>query len=80
MKEKIRKYLVTLSGILLGVIGGFIYWKYAGCTSGTCPITSSWKIMLIYGGLMGGLSGNMIQDWTNKNRTKKQNINAGSTE
>ena len=41
MKNLITKYLTTLSGILLGGIGGYIYWRYIGCESGTCPITSS---------------------------------------
>ena len=62
MKIKIKKNLVTITGILLGLTGGLLYRKFVGCASGTCPITSSWKIMLIYGGIMGGLIGNMIQD------------------
>ncbi len=26
---------------LLGAAGGFLYYSFVGCTSGTCPITSN---------------------------------------
>lgn len=55
MKNLITKYLPTLSGILLGGIGGYIYWRYIGCESGTCPITSSPINSTAWGMLMGGL-------------------------
>jgi hypothetical protein len=55
MKKVIIKYLPTLAGILLGGIGGYLYWRYVGCESGTCPITSSPINSSIWGMLMGGL-------------------------
>lgn len=55
MKKVIIKYLPTLAGILLGGIGGYLYWGYVGCESGTCPITSSPINSSIWGMLMGGL-------------------------
>lgn len=71
MKDKIRNNIITITGFGLGMIGGYLYWKYVGCASGTCPITSSWKIMLIYGGVIGGLLGNMAQDIVRKNKIRK---------
>jgi phosphate/sulfate permease len=71
VKDKIRNNIITIAGFGLGMIGGFLYWKYIGCASGTCPITSSWKIMPVYGGVVGGLLGNMVQEVIRKYKTKK---------
>lgn len=73
MIDRIKNNIFTLVGLLLGMVGGFLYWKYIGCASGTCPLTSSWKIMLVYGGLVGTLLGNMIQDILKKNKIKNAN-------
>ena len=35
--------------------GGYLYWRYVGCTTGTCPITSSPVNSSIWGAAMGGL-------------------------
>ena len=40
-KEFIKRYGWTLLGIVAGMVGGYLYWRYVGCTTGTCPITSS---------------------------------------
>jgi hypothetical protein len=66
MRNKIKNNYLTIIGLGVGVIGGFLYWKFVGCSSGTCPLTSSWKIMLVYGGIMGSLLGNMIQGFVKK--------------
>ena len=66
MWNKIKNNYLTIIGLGVGIIGGFLYWNYVGCASGTCPLTSSWKIMLVYGGIMGSLLGNMIQGFVKK--------------
>lgn len=38
-----------------GMVGGYLYWRYVGCTTGTCPITSSPVNSSIWGAAMGGL-------------------------
>lgn len=45
-----KKYPLTILGILLGVIFGYLYYHFVGCPSGTCNITSytTTKIELIY--------------------------------
>ncbi len=35
------RWLVTILGGLVGAAGGYLYYIYVGCISGTCPITSS---------------------------------------
>lgn len=62
MKEiLLKKYGLTLLGIVLGVLGGYLYWKFVGCSSGTCPITSSPIYSSIWGGVIGGLLLNIFQ-------------------
>ena len=56
MKEN-ASYLI---GGLLGGIGGYLYWYYIGCSSGTCPITSSPTMSVIWGGLLGAIVVNML--------------------
>lgn len=51
----IVKHKLTIIGILLGAIGGYLYYYYIGCTSGTCPITSRPLNSTLYGAMMGGL-------------------------
>lgn len=70
MKDKIRNNIITITASIAGMAGGFLYWEYIGCATGTCPLTSSWKIMLIYGGVIGGLLGNMIQDIIRKRKIR----------
>lgn len=55
MKAWIFKNRLTLIGVVIGAVGGFIYWQQVGCLSGTCAITSTWHNSTAYGALMGGL-------------------------
>lgn len=52
---KYKKYLI---GIALGAVAGYLYWRFVGCTSGTCPITSKWYNSTAYGALIGVLLSN----------------------
>jgi hypothetical protein len=55
MKKIIIKYRWVLSGVLIGGIGGWCYWYFVGCASGTCPITAHPLNSTAYGMMMGGL-------------------------
>ncbi len=44
---------------ITGAIGGFLYWKLIGCTSGTCPIQSVWYFSTMWGMAMGYLVGDL---------------------
>lgn len=54
----LKKYSFTIIGVILGALGGFLYWNYVGCASGQCSITSVWYNSALYGCLIGGLIGN----------------------
>lgn len=51
----IRKNLLPLIGGAAGAVGGYLYYFYVGCNSGSCPITSSPVMSMIWGAVMGGL-------------------------
>jgi len=55
MKKWFKNNLLVVAGVTIGGIAGFLYWKYVGCVSGTCAITSKPVNSSLYGALMGGL-------------------------
>lgn len=64
----LRKYLPEITGTLLGAAGGFIYWKYVGCLSGTCAIKSNWYLMIPWAAVLGFLAGSLAGDIIRKKR------------
>lgn len=56
-----EKYLLTILGIGLGAVGGYLYYHFVGCVSGTCAITSKPLNSTLYGALMGGLFFNIFK-------------------
>lgn len=49
------KFLVPLLSVFIGGAGGFIYYYFVGCKSGTCPITSNPFGSIIAGSILGFL-------------------------
>jgi hypothetical protein len=48
-------------GVILGGIGGYLYYHFIGCASGTCAITSKPINSTLYGTVMGTLLMNIIR-------------------
>lgn len=69
----IKKYWLTIVGIIVGAAAGALYAHYVGCEDGSCMITSSPIISAIWGGITGGLIFNAFQYKRNEHETKKQN-------
>jgi len=42
-----------LLGSVIGALVGYGYYRFIGCASGSCPITSNPWISTLYGALMG---------------------------
>ena len=61
MKEFIVKHALKIAGILTGAVGGYLYYYFIGCNSGTCPITSNPYISIAYGAVMGYLIFDMFK-------------------
>lgn len=55
MKKWCKHNWLYLAGAATGALAGFLYWKYVGCASGTCMITSKPLNSTAYGALMGSL-------------------------
>ena len=47
--------LRIIIGVLAGGVLGFSYYKFIGCSSGTCPLTSNPYISTIYGIILGAV-------------------------
>lgn len=47
--------LITIAGIIVGGVAGFLFYKFIGCTSGACPITRNPYLSTIYGMALGFL-------------------------
>lgn len=71
-KFKITKYisLIGIAGIVIGATGGFLYYYFVGCQTGTCAITSSPWMSTLWGAAMGYLVFDMF-----KKKKKTENVN-----
>ncbi len=68
MKQFLIKHWLKIAGVLTGVLGGYLYYYYIGCVTGTCSITSNPYKMMFFGAIFGYLIFDMFSD----NRSAKQ--------
>ena len=70
-----KKWIVTnkllVIGTFTGAATGFVYWKFYGCLTGTCSITSNPIKSTIYFAIMGAILFSLF-----KNNAKKDHNNA----
>lgn len=66
----INNHKLTLIGIVIGAIAGYLYYHFVGCASGTCAITSKPLNSTLYGGLIGGLLLNLFKKEKSKTEEK----------
>lgn len=55
MKKWILDYKLYLVGAVVGGVAGFLYWKYVGCVTGTCAITSKPLNSTLYFAFFGAI-------------------------
>lgn len=55
MKSWVNKNILYIAGAFAGALAGYLYWKFVGCTSGTCAITSKPVNSTVYFAAMGAL-------------------------
>lgn len=73
MKNRIVSNKLYGIGAITGGIAGFLYWKYIGCLTGTCAITSNPVRSTIYFAFMGALLLGMFK------KQQKAETNSGAT-
>lgn len=72
MKNWVLNNKLLIAGVILGAIGGYLYWQQIGCSSGTCAITSKWHNSTAYGALMGGLLFSIFKKEKNDNNKQQE--------
>lgn len=69
----LKRWIILSIGAVIGGTLGFLYWKFVGCDSGSCAITSSPINSSIYGMAMGGLLFSSFDDYFKNKKEKKVN-------
>lgn len=69
-KEILKSYRIQIIFFVAGATGGFLYWRFVGCVSGTCAIKSVWYWSTLWGAVMGYLVGDFISDIIKKRKNK----------
>jgi len=59
-KKPYPRYLPVLILTAIGAIAGYLYYRFVGCASGACLITSNPFLSTIYGGVFGLLIGFIV--------------------
>ena len=72
MKNWIIKNKLYVIGASIGALAGFLYWKYVGCLTGTCAITSSPLNSTIYFAFFAAILFGSFKKSTKKTGTNKQ--------
>lgn len=55
LKKFVKENALVIIGVIVGATGGYMYYNYVGCASGSCAITSKPINSTVYGAIMGGL-------------------------
>lgn len=56
-----KNVIKNIIGLLIGAIGGYLYYHYVGCTSGGCAITSNPYLSILWGAVLGYLLFDMFK-------------------
>jgi hypothetical protein len=68
MKKWMLDYKLYFIGAIIGGIAGFLYWKYVGCVTGTCAITSKPLNSTLYFAFFGSV----LLSFFKKEKTNRQ--------
>lgn len=56
-----KNVIKNIIGLLIGAIGGYLYYHYVGCASGGCAITSNPYLSILWGAVLGYLLFDMFK-------------------
>ena len=69
-----NRWYILVIGLVLGCVGGFIYYYFVGCNSGTCPIKSNPFASTAYGGVIGLLFGLLFIPTKKSNKDNNKDL------
>jgi hypothetical protein len=55
-----RMIITYLVGGAVGALAGFLYYRFIGCRTGSCPLTSTLYGAVLYGTVLGTLVGGLV--------------------
>jgi hypothetical protein len=55
-----KRFLFPLTGIIIGIAGGYLYYYFIGCQNGSCAITSNPWLSMLWGAAVGYLIGDLF--------------------
>ncbi len=73
-KKFVRSKRLQIIFLVVGAVGGLVYWKLVGCKTGTCPIKSVWYWTMLWGAVMGYLVGDLTNDIIQKRGKRKEEV------
>jgi len=45
----LKKYWIYITGMIIGAMGGYMYWYHIGCLTGTCPLKATPIVSILLG-------------------------------
>jgi hypothetical protein len=61
VKASKKKMIVIVIGAVLGGIAGFLFYRFVGCSTGTCKIASNPYLSTVYWAFLGALLANLLR-------------------
>ncbi len=65
-----KNNILKIIFVPIGGLAGFLYWRFVGCESGTCPIKSVWYWSTLYGIIFAYLIADIIISYVRRNKKK----------
>ena len=64
----IKSHKLSIIVSIIGAIGGFSYWYFIGCATGSCGITANWYSSAGFGSIIGWIVGDVVNETINKTK------------